>query len=159
MTEAIKTEEPSINEVLTRIHRATGEKIAERSSEAAPTADTQTSYSIPLNMSPHASQQPLMPATIQGPPPPAEGAGELISKNTQITVNTAFNALAQTVLRHNSETLEDLVRAMLRPILQAWLDANLPSMVERLVRAEIERVSNPQAPVRPTSRSAPATIE
>jgi hypothetical protein len=37
-------------------------------------------------------------------------------------------------------TLEDLVRAELRPLLKEWLDANLPPMVERLVRAEIERV-------------------
>ena len=37
--------------------------------------------------------------------------------------------------------LEDLVREMLRPMLKAWLDDNLPGMVERMVRAEIERVS------------------
>jgi uncharacterized protein len=37
-------------------------------------------------------------------------------------------------------TLEDIVRAELRPLLKEWLDTNLPSMVERLVRAEIERV-------------------
>jgi cell pole-organizing protein PopZ len=37
-------------------------------------------------------------------------------------------------------TLEDLVRAELRPLLKEWLDANLPPVVERLVRAEIERV-------------------
>ncbi len=37
-------------------------------------------------------------------------------------------------------TLEDIVRDEMRPILKAWLDANLPPMVERLVRLEIERV-------------------
>ncbi len=37
-------------------------------------------------------------------------------------------------------TIEDLVREELRPLLKAWLDANLPPLVERLVRAEIERV-------------------
>jgi hypothetical protein len=37
-------------------------------------------------------------------------------------------------------TLEDLVRAELRPLLKEWLDTYLPPMVERLVRAEIERV-------------------
>jgi cell pole-organizing protein PopZ len=41
----------------------------------------------------------------------------------------------------NARTLEDLVREMLRPMLKVWLDDNLPGMVERLVRAEIERVS------------------
>jgi cell pole-organizing protein PopZ len=45
------------------------------------------------------------------------------------------------VLSQNPRTLEDLVREMLKPMLKAWLDANLPDMVERLVRAEIERLS------------------
>ena len=53
----------------------------------------------------------------------------------------AFSSLAYTVLAQNSRTLEDLVREMLKPMLKAWLDDNLPNMVERLVRAEIERVS------------------
>ena len=39
------------------------------------------------------------------------------------------------------DTLEDLVRELLRPMLKTWLDDNLPNLVERLVRAEIERVS------------------
>lgn len=37
-------------------------------------------------------------------------------------------------------TIEDLVRAELRPVLKEWLDTHLPPLVERLVRAEIERV-------------------
>jgi hypothetical protein len=37
-------------------------------------------------------------------------------------------------------TIADLVREELRPMLKAWLDSNLPPLVERLVRAEIERV-------------------
>jgi uncharacterized protein len=67
--------------------------------------------------------------------------GGLMSSATSTAVDSAFNALAQTVLVHNARTLEDLVREMLRPMLKVWLDDNLPGMVERLVRAEIERVS------------------
>jgi len=37
-------------------------------------------------------------------------------------------------------TLEEIVREMMRPLLQAWLDEHLPGMVERLVREEIARV-------------------
>jgi uncharacterized protein len=66
---------------------------------------------------------------------------ELISSAASAAVNSAFNSLAQTVLVQNARTLEDLVREMLRPMLKTWLDDNLPSLVERLVRAEIERVS------------------
>ena len=54
---------------------------------------------------------------------------------------SAFNTLAQTVLVQNARTLEDLVREMLRPMLKSWLDENLPGVVDRLVRSEIERVS------------------
>jgi uncharacterized protein len=67
--------------------------------------------------------------------------GRLLSRATSAAVDSAFNSLAQTVLVQNARTLEDLVREMLRPMLKSWLDDNLPSMVERLVRAEIERVS------------------
>jgi cell pole-organizing protein PopZ len=65
----------------------------------------------------------------------------LISSATTAAVDSAFNSLAHTVLVQNARTLEDLVREMLRPLLKTWLDDNLPKLVERLVRAEIERVS------------------
>jgi cell pole-organizing protein PopZ len=65
----------------------------------------------------------------------------LISTKTIAAVDSAFNTLAYTVIGQNARTLEDLVREMLRPMLKSWLDDNLPGMVERIVRAEIERVS------------------
>jgi cell pole-organizing protein PopZ len=70
-----------------------------------------------------------------------DARAQLISSATSAAVDSAFNTLAQTVLVQNARTLEDLVREMLRPMLKAWLDDNLPGVVERLVRAEIERVS------------------
>jgi hypothetical protein len=82
----------------------------------------------PVDETPH---RPLAP-----PPGPS-----LISSSTSAAVDSAFNSLAHTVLVQNARTLEDLVREMLRPMLKAWLDDNLPGMVERIVRAEIERVS------------------
>lgn len=39
-------------------------------------------------------------------------------------------------------SIEDVVREEMRPILKDWLDTHLPPLVERLVRAEIERVVN-----------------
>jgi len=73
------------------------------------------------------------------PEPPSDRA--LISNETIAAVDSAFNSLAHTVIGQNARTLEDLVREMLRPMLKSWLDDNLPGMVERIVRAEIERVS------------------
>ena len=86
---------------------------------------------------------PQMPAPPMPEPPPRaeESSHQLLSSVTSAAVDSAFNTLAQTVLVQNARTLEDLVREMLRPMLKAWLDDNLPGMVERLVRAEIERVS------------------
>ena len=74
------------------------------------------------------------------PPVPTLDRG-LMSAATRAAVDNAFNSLAGTVLGNNARTLEDLVKEMLRPMLKSWLDDNLPSMVERIVRAEIERVS------------------
>lgn len=64
----------------------------------------------------------------------------LVSKATDDSVGQAFQMLSHTVLTQNARTLEDLVKDMLRPMLKAWLDDNLPIMVERMVRAEIDMV-------------------
>jgi len=74
-------------------------------------------------------------------PSPSFAESALLSGAASTAANSAFNTLAQTVLVNNARTLEDLVREMLRPMLKSWLDDNLPGLVERLVRAEIERVS------------------
>jgi len=65
----------------------------------------------------------------------------LTSAATDAAIANAFGSLTHTILAQNARTLDDLVQDMLRPMLKAWLDDNLPSLVERLVRAEIERVS------------------
>lgn len=65
----------------------------------------------------------------------------MLSHSTVSAVESAFNSLANTVLSNNARTLEDLVKEMLRPMLKSWLDDNLPGLVERIVKAEIERVS------------------
>ena len=39
-------------------------------------------------------------------------------------------------------TLESMVRTMLRPLLKEWLDRNLPYLIERLVKKEIDLMVN-----------------
>ena len=87
------------------------------------------------------SRLPERPERPMSPPPAASDYQGLISNATVSAVDSAFNSLAHTVLGNNARTLEDLVKEMLRPMLKGWLDDNLPNMVERIVRAEIERVS------------------
>jgi uncharacterized protein len=73
-----------------------------------------------------------------------EQRGQLVSREVNNAVHAAFNALAQTVLVSNTRTLEDVIRELLQPMLKVWLDDNLPRVVERLVRVEIERISPPR---------------
>jgi hypothetical protein len=83
-----------------------------------------------------AFRQPAFePPPFESPPP------QILSRSTVSAVESAFNSLANTVLSNNARTLEDLVKEMLRPMLKSWLDDNLPGLVERIVKAEIERVS------------------
>ena len=71
----------------------------------------------------------------------AAEAAPLFSATTNSSVASAFNVLAASRLADNSDELLGMAREMIRPLLRAWLDDNLPTMVERLVRDEIERVA------------------
>jgi cell pole-organizing protein PopZ len=89
------------------------------------------------------------PVAAAPAPPPAPVAApvrkpaddRLLSPTSTAAVSAAFNSLASTVLSENARTLEDIVKEMMRPMLREWLEQNLPSLVERVVRAEIERVA------------------
>jgi cell pole-organizing protein PopZ len=82
-----------------------------------------------------------MPAESQHQSPAVTGNDNLLSEDSDQVVHGAFSALAHTILAQNARTLEDLVSEMLQPMLKGWLDDNLPSLVERLVKEEIDRVS------------------
>lgn len=86
-----------------------------------------------------AAVPPAVPA-VQPAPAPAVDAG-LLSAQTDAAVSHAFQNLAGSILAGSQRTLDDVVKDLLRPMLKMWLDDNLPSIVERLVRAEIERVA------------------
>ncbi|MBL1421182.1 MAG: DUF2497 domain-containing protein [Alphaproteobacteria bacterium] len=67
----------------------------------------------------------------------------LISAQVGDEVNQNFHLLANTLLSQNGvgQTVEGMVMALMRPMLKGWLDENLPAMVEKIVREEIERVA------------------
>jgi len=78
-------------------------------------------------------------------PEAAAGAG-LLSETTAAVASQSLSALSGLVVRHYEgadNTLEALVREMLRPMLREWLDANLPELVERIVAREVERITRP----------------
>jgi cell pole-organizing protein PopZ len=111
--------------------------VMERAEPVHPMAGMQAAQSAP-----HYPKSPA-PPSLRSKVHDRGGGNELglVSAATSVAVDSAFNTLAQTVLVQNGPSLEDLVRQMLRPMLKTWLDDNLPGLVERLVRAEIERVS------------------
>jgi hypothetical protein len=65
----------------------------------------------------------------------------LVSPVADSSVSSSFNALATSMMLQNNTMVEDSIREMLRPMLKTWLDDNLPGIVERLVRQEIERMA------------------
>jgi len=79
-----------------------------------------------------------MPASL---PQPDERRPPLLSPRSDAMVSSAFNHLASTMLSGGARTIDQLVEDLLQPMLRNWLDMNLPPLVERLVREEIERVS------------------
>ncbi|HEV7599134.1 MAG TPA: DUF2497 domain-containing protein [Bradyrhizobium sp.] len=104
-----------------------------------PEDDLEFSEAVTASAPPRAQhRQPAFepPPLYESPPPQ-----QILSRSTVSAVESAFNTLANTVLSNNARTLEDLVKEMLRPMLKSWLDDNLPGLVERIVKAEIERVS------------------
>lgn len=113
----------------------------------APTVRTIDAASdvIFTDRAPHPRAEPAVRIIEEArrPAPPSAPALDraLISASTVAAVDRAFNTLAHTVIGQNAHTLEDLVKEMLRPLLKSWLDDNLPGVVDRIVRAEIERVS------------------
>ena len=103
--------------------------------------DTDVVFADPA---PGTSEPPRRQTRAAYSPPPEEQSAHdqpLLSQQATAAVSSAFGTLAHTVLVQNARTLDDLVREMLQPMLKAWLDDNLPTIVERLVRTEIERVS------------------
>jgi cell pole-organizing protein PopZ len=95
---------------------------------------------------------PVKPPTILAAAPgmglPLTGAPEeLLGPAAAAAASSSVGALMRTLAERQSlavhrsgPTLEDIVRDEMRPLLRAWLDENLPPLVERLVRAEIERM-------------------
>ena len=76
-----------------------------------------------------------------------EAEGNLASTETVAAASNSVGALKKalserhaTVYKTASISLEDIVREEVRPVMKEWLDSHLPANVERLVRAEIERV-------------------
>ena len=103
-------------------------------------SDALASGAEPAPIIPSQPERPVMSASIS----PQSGIAS--SEATSAAANSVSNLVRaltsdRGVQTHSGgPTIADLVREEMRPLLKNWLDANLPPMVERLVRAEIDRV-------------------
>ncbi len=163
--------EPSMEEILASIRTIIAEEREPAKAEpakpapirpAAPIAGPQIVYSKDAPAERHTAQEPPQPEPGQTPetnPPKvvwrqpgpaasdsAENAksqddGPLLSAENDRAVTSAFGALSAELAARGAELADGMVREMLRPMLKAWLDENLPGIVERLIGAEIERLA------------------
>jgi cell pole-organizing protein PopZ len=79
------------------------------------------------------------PAPVQAPRPEP-----ILSERAVEATRGPLEALSRIVVKPEvagSDTLEGMVREMLKPMLRDWLDANLPQIVEAMVAREITRIT------------------
>lgn len=127
-----------------RAELANGSAPAEADADEAVEADAdETAEAEPAEtVHPTPPPEPQRPRAL---PPLGGAAGQqprpLMSPRAGAAVTASFDALARSMASNGGIKLEDMVEGMLRPMLRSWLDDNLPGLVERLVREEIDRVS------------------
>ncbi len=117
--------EAGLEEALLRLE---AEPVAQRAAPARPVA-----------AAPVARPAPRPAADEPAAAPPRRK--DLLSPAVDAAVAAAFGSLGGAALPQQGRTVEDLMKEILRPMLKTWLDENLPDIVERLVRAEIERAA------------------
>ena len=150
------TADPSMEDILASIRRILSED--EATPPAAPPAPGEPDVLALDDTMLVVEPQPTPPAPSQpDPEPPPEVAAVpyafepptpgLVGPEAVAAAATSVGSLVRTLAEHQSmsvyrggPTLEDIVREEMRPMLKSWLDENLPPLVERLVRAEIDRV-------------------
>lgn len=81
------------------------------------------------------------PSAMPDPTLSDDLAEHLLNDTVEAAASQAFSKLGVLSLGAGGQTIEGVVKELLRPMLKAWLDENLPAIVERLVEREIERVS------------------
>jgi uncharacterized protein len=154
--------DPSMDDILASIRRILSEDETAGSAEAPPaSAPSKPADDGVLNLeasmivaahepAPEQAPEPvpMSPSDALPPVEPRPRDPALLAPETAAAAASSVDALLRTLVaergtqvNRGGPTIEDLVREEIRPVLKSWLDTHLPPLVERLVRAEIERVS------------------
>jgi uncharacterized protein len=142
---AQRAHEPSMEEILASIRAI----IADDREPPAPKPEPVKPQIVYSADAPVKLPEPLPAPTVvwsrepEPPPPPvaADDDPPLMSEDAEDAVADAFQELSESLTAHSMEVAERMAREMLRPMLKAWLDENMPPIVERLVKAEIQRLA------------------
>ncbi len=109
---------------------------------------TETVEDIDFMDEPQIEEEPEKEILAPLPPEePLSDDGSILNYTARAAALSGFAKLAGNIAinkRRQAEeglTLEDIVRDMLQPMLRVWLDENLPSMIERLVQKELEKLA------------------
>jgi len=79
---------------------------------------------------------------VEPAPPQAQPVAALVSETVAAAAAASFGHLSASIAMPPSGlTLDDVVRELLRPLLRQWLDANLPTIVQEAVQAEVDRIA------------------
>ena len=147
--------DPSMEDILASIRRILSEDEPAAAPEVPGAAVPPLALSLPpaddvLVLDPSMLVAEPKPAPARAPSPapfpaPSPAAGGLVAPETQAAVASTMGGLLRTLGDHTpiyrgGPTLEDIVREEMRPLLKQWLDTHLQALVERQVRAEIERI-------------------
>ena len=92
------------------------------------------------------AKKPVAPVVAEADDEAEADEDMIVSAESEMAARSSLAALSSMVVHsaaapEEANTLEGLVREMLRPMLKQWLDANLPSMVEGMVAKEIARIT------------------
>lgn len=143
MAETANSNTPPMDEILASIRRIiTDEPMARLQGMSADTPDPAGEDEDVLELDSPVAVEPL-PVMPRAPVEPVMGPKGLLSEQSQAASQRALAALSGLTIDPNADanTMDGLVREMLRPMLKDWLDAHLPEMVERLVAREVARIS------------------
>jgi cell pole-organizing protein PopZ len=95
----------------------------------------------PARRSDTALDDPALDASSAPVGPAATELTSIMSDEAGRQVSAAFGELSDAFAVNRRRGFDEMAREMMRPMLQEWLDNNLPTLVEKLVREEIERVA------------------
>lgn len=149
--------EPSMEEILSSIKRIIAEEGDSQRAPARKPARTPVQLDRPIPRAPEPEEvlelsepmpvpdgpTPTAPLSLASPAP-APRAEPIVSREAAAASRGSLEALTRLVVKPepgSDNTLEGLVRDMLRPMLSDWLDAHLPAIVEQMVAREIERIT------------------